>query len=67
MRRDTDAALALWRECSDARYVPASVLAFSGRGEAARAELDTLVRLYPNDRSALILSDSLDRWTVPRR
>jgi tetratricopeptide (TPR) repeat protein len=65
--RDAREALALWRECGDARYVLASVLAFSGRGEAARAELDTLVRLYPNDLSALALRDSLERWTARQR
>lgn len=65
--RDARHALGLWRECGDARYVLTTVLAFSGRWDAARAELDTLIRLYPNARSALILRDSLGAWAAPDR
>ena len=65
--RDARRSLALWRECSDARYALASILAFYGREAEARAELDTLLRLYPSDRSGRALRDSLDAWRAAER
>jgi tetratricopeptide (TPR) repeat protein len=53
------ASLALWRDGSDARYVLAVLWAIEGRPREARAQLDTLLELYPFDPSARALLDSL--------
>ena len=65
--REARRGLALWPDGSDARYTLASVMAFTGRRRQARAQLDTLLRLYPNDRSAQSLRDSLEGWAAPAR
>jgi tetratricopeptide (TPR) repeat protein len=62
--REARRALDLWPESSDARFVLASVLALSGRSPEAQAQLDTLLRLYPEDRSARLLQDSLRVWAA---
>jgi hypothetical protein len=59
-------SLALWRECSDGRYAVASVMSSTGRQSEARAQLDTLLRQYPGDRSGRMLRDSLERWSGAR-
>ncbi len=65
--REARRGLALWPDGSDARYTLASVMAFTDRRPQARAQLDTLLKLYPNDRSAQALRDSLRAWTAPVR
>jgi hypothetical protein len=40
-------------------------MAFTGRRSEAKAQLDTLLRLYPGERSAHILRDSLRIWAGP--
>jgi len=60
--REAQRALALWPDCSDARYTLASVMAFTHRRPQANAQLDTLLKLYPNDRSARALRESLRVW-----
>jgi tetratricopeptide (TPR) repeat protein len=62
--REARRGLALWPEGSDARYTLASVMASTGRRPQAQAELDTLLRLSPDDRSALALGDSLRIWAA---
>lgn len=57
--REARRGLALWPDGSDARYTLAAVMTFTGRRPQARAHLDTLLELYPGDRSAQALRDSL--------
>jgi tetratricopeptide (TPR) repeat protein len=63
--REARRGLALWPDGSDARYVLAAVMAFTGRRSEAKAQLDTLLRLYPGERSAHTLRDSLRIWAGP--
>ncbi len=55
-------SLALWPDGSDARYTLASAMAFTGRLPEAQAHLDSLLKLYPGDRSARTLRDSVRSW-----
>jgi hypothetical protein len=63
--REARRSLALWLDGSDARYSLAAAMAFSGRRPQAEAQLDTLLNLYPGDRSAHALRDSLRSWAGP--
>ena len=60
-------SIALWSDESEARYTLASILGLSGRRREAAAQLDTLLRFEPNDRSARALRDSLGAWAKPDR
>jgi hypothetical protein len=64
--REARRSLALWRDCSDARYTLATVMSFTGRRPEAQRQLDTLLDLYPGDRSARALRDSLRSWEARR-
>jgi hypothetical protein len=66
--REAFRSLALWRDCAEARYTLASAFAFTGIYGEANRQLDTLFELYPNDRSARTLRDTLVAWGKrPRR
>lgn len=51
--------LALWPDGSDAHYSLAAVMAFTGRQSQAWAQLDTMLKLYPSNRSAQALRESV--------
>lgn len=59
--REARRALDLWRDGSDARYTLAACMAFTNRRSQALAHLDTLLKLYPGDRSARAMRDTLRR------
>ena len=65
--REARSALALWRECSDARYAPAWVLAAAGRDSQSIAHLDTLISFYPANRAAAALRDTVRIWAAEKR
>ena len=60
--RDARGALAMAPKVGEARYTLAAVLAFTGRRAEARRQLDTLIALYPGDRGARALRDSVRSW-----
>ncbi|MBI1797415.1 MAG: hypothetical protein HYR74_10235 [Candidatus Eisenbacteria bacterium] len=60
--REALRSLALWSDCSDARFTLASSFAVAGRHREANLELDTLFSLYPNDRSGRALRDTIAAW-----
>lgn len=58
--RDAITALRRWPDGGDARYVLATVLAIEGRKAEARAQIDTLLSLYPFDESARQLQEEIE-------
>ena len=58
--REARTALSRWPDGGDARYVLATVLAIEGRRSEARAQIDTLLSLYPFDESARRLREEIE-------
>jgi hypothetical protein len=58
--REARVALRRWPDGGDARYVLATVAAIEGRREEARAQIDTLLSLYPFDESARRLLEEIE-------